>query len=80
MPLFRCPECGFVTTASWENALAAHEQGSPHCAGPVELIADFARSPAVVLPGGRPRRARPRSSAARDTPPAVRPAGPDAGA
>ena len=80
VPLFRCPECGFVTTASWENALAAHEQGSPHCAGPVELIADFARFPAVVSPAGRRRRSGKHSSAAQDTPPPVRPAGPEGSA
>ena len=53
MPLFRCTDCGFVTTASLVNALAAHEQGSPECAGQVEVIADFTRSPAG-LGSGRP--------------------------
>jgi hypothetical protein len=50
-----------VTTASQANAVAAHEQGSPHCGGEIDLIADFKTTPAVVLPAGR-RRRRPAAS------------------
>lgn len=80
MPLFRCSECGFVTTASLENAVAAHEQGSPDCDGPVELIADFTRTPVVVSPAGKRRRGGQRYGPAPDMPPAAPPAGPNAGA
>jgi hypothetical protein len=61
MPLFRCTDCGFVTTASQATALAAHEQGSSDCGGQVELIADFTRSPGAV--GAAVRRRRRESSA-----------------
>lgn len=56
VPLFRCADCGFVTTASQTNALAAHEAGSPDCAGEIQLIADFTRAPMVAAPGARRRR------------------------
>jgi hypothetical protein len=68
--LYRCSECGFVTTASLENAVAAHEQGSSNCAGELDLIADFAQAPAVTVSAGRRRR----RSAARPAPDAIRPA------
>ena len=38
-------KCGFVTTASLENAVAAHQEGALDCPGSLELIADFARHP-----------------------------------
>ena len=57
MPLYRCADCGFVTTASRENAVAAHEEGSLDCAGALELIADFARPSMVASAGARRRRA-----------------------
>jgi hypothetical protein len=53
VPLFRCSDCGFVTTASEANAIAAHEQGSPACSGQIDMIADFKSPPAVVLPAAR---------------------------
>jgi hypothetical protein len=56
MPLFRCTDCGFVTTASKANALAAHDQGSPACDGHVEPIIDLTRSPARMGAAGRRRR------------------------
>jgi hypothetical protein len=56
VPLYRCADCGFVTTASHENALEAHAVGSPHCSGQLTMIADFARWPAVTGPPGRRRR------------------------
>src|SRR5690242_6408008 len=43
VPLYRCDDCGFLTTASQENAARAHETGSPDCAGQIALIADFTR-------------------------------------
>ena len=61
VPLYRCDDCGFVTTASHENALEAHEVGSPHCPGRLTMIADFARTPTVTAPTGRRRRAGGRS-------------------
>ena len=45
MPLYCCRVCGFATTASWRNAVAAHSVGAAHCAGEVEMMANF---------GGRP--------------------------
>jgi hypothetical protein len=68
VPLYRCAQCGFVTTASRDTALAAHEQGSAECAGEVELIADFARQPVVNAPGGR-RRRRPGAPPSTQAPP-----------
>jgi hypothetical protein len=56
MPLYRCADCGFVTTASEAHAVLAHETGSPRCPGEIELIADFARTPAVVQSPRKRRR------------------------
>jgi hypothetical protein len=56
VPLYRCSDCGFVTTASQANAVRAHAEGTPDCAGRLEMIADFKRTPVVVLPGARRRR------------------------
>jgi hypothetical protein len=61
VPLYRCTDCGFVTTASLENALEAHAVGSSECSGTIALIADFTRTPSVVVPVGRRRRATERS-------------------
>jgi hypothetical protein len=54
--LYRCADCGFVTTASRANAVLAHQTGSPQCCGEIDLIADFASTPAVVQPLVRRRR------------------------
>lgn len=45
MPLYCCRVCGFATTASWRNAVAAHSVGAPHCAGEVEMMANFGGLP-----------------------------------
>jgi len=59
VPLYRCVVCGFVTTASHENALEAHLIGSPYCSGEITMIADFARSPTLAGASGRRRRCTP---------------------
>jgi len=56
MPLYRCVACGFVTTASRDNAFEAHTVGSPDCHAPLSMITDFARAAAVAGPNGRRRR------------------------
>ena len=45
VPLYCCRLCGFATTASWRNAVAAHAVGAPHCAGQVEMMANFTARP-----------------------------------
>ena len=70
VPLYRCSDCGFVTTASHADAVAAHEGGSPWCAGAPELIADFKRTVPVVSPARGRRRAvapQPEQNAARQS-------------
>jgi hypothetical protein len=66
--LYRCADCGFVTTASRANASLAHQTGAPQCSGEIELIADFATTPAVVRPAGRRRRSPSRQAASADAP------------
>jgi hypothetical protein len=55
VPLYRCSECGFATTASSANALRAHEAGATQCPGELELVVDFRDVP---LAAPRPRRRR----------------------
>jgi hypothetical protein len=45
VPLYYCRACGFATTASWRNAVTAHEVGAPHCEGELEMRASFASQP-----------------------------------
>lgn len=45
VPLYCCRVCGFATTASWRNAVAAHAVGAPLCAGAVEMMANFTARP-----------------------------------
>lgn len=40
MPLYRCPECGWATTASWVTTVRAHRAGCPECAGSPLLVAN----------------------------------------
>jgi hypothetical protein len=67
--LYRCADCGFVTTASRANAALAHQIGSPQCPGAIDLIADFATTPAVVRPAGSRRRSASRRTASADEAP-----------
>jgi len=62
VPLYRCADCGFVTTASQENAVRAHALGSPQCSGQLVVIADFAPPPTDVTRRARRRRATSRGS------------------
>jgi hypothetical protein len=57
VPLFRCADCGFVTTASRENAQRAHRAGSSSCEGQIALVADFRGVPVIVPPARRRRSA-----------------------
>jgi hypothetical protein len=45
VPLYCCRACGFATTASWRNAVKAHDVGAPHCGGELEMRASFATQP-----------------------------------
>jgi len=51
VPLYSCRACGFATTASWRNAVTAHDVGAPHCQGELEMRASF-----TVPPPAFPRR------------------------
>ncbi len=55
MPLYRCSGCGFVTTASLDNALRAHAVGSSDCVGELELAVDFSKAPEDASRLGRAR-------------------------
>jgi Na+-translocating ferredoxin:NAD+ oxidoreductase RNF subunit RnfB len=56
VPLYRCSDCGFVTTASHANAIAAHEEALPRCDGRLDVVADFKRPPAVMASPATRRR------------------------
>lgn len=45
VPLYCCRACGFATTASWRNAVTAHDVGSPHCPGELEMTVSFSGRP-----------------------------------
>jgi hypothetical protein len=45
VPLYCCRACGFATTASWRNAVVAHDVGSPYCAGELEMVVSFSGRP-----------------------------------
>ncbi len=45
VPLYCCRACGFATTASWRNAVTAHDVGSPYCAGELEMVVSFSERP-----------------------------------
>lgn len=74
VPLYCCRACGFATTASWRNAVTAHEVGAPHCEGELEMRASFAPQPPAfprrIAPAGGVRQGaelgHPSTDSARD--------------
>jgi hypothetical protein len=45
VPLYCCRACGFATTATWRDAVTAHEVGSSECESELEMVVSFVGRP-----------------------------------